>query len=201
MEMWCPDDIGRDSWDWVGPPAWERACFNSPEWGGGSSPVKTEPPQIVLLLLLLNGYMILKEQLLLDGLTLAIFFSLIFVGKMCVFVSRPMNIVTFLRKNGYHPKRVVDFPRERDTFRNKIMEIVEDFASESIFSFSLFLIIFLHFFVFFFFFFIFSFFHFFFFVKFFLYLHFLIFFLFLFSFIFFHFLSFSDFFFSFSFIF
>ena len=28
MEMWSPDDIGRDSWDWVGPPAWERACFN-----------------------------------------------------------------------------------------------------------------------------------------------------------------------------
>ena len=51
MEMWCPDDIGRNSWDWVGPPAWETACFNSPEWGGGSSPVKTEPPQIVLLLL------------------------------------------------------------------------------------------------------------------------------------------------------
>ena len=19
MEMWCPDDLGRDSWDWVGP--------------------------------------------------------------------------------------------------------------------------------------------------------------------------------------
>ena len=52
MEMWCLDDIGRDSWDWVGPPAWARACFNSPEWGGGSSPVKSEPPQIVLLLLL-----------------------------------------------------------------------------------------------------------------------------------------------------
>ena len=60
MEMWCPDDIGRDSWDWVGPTAWRRACFNSPEWGGSSSPVKTEPPQIVLLLLL-NGYNILKE--------------------------------------------------------------------------------------------------------------------------------------------
>ena len=53
MEMWCPDDIGRDSWDWVGPPAWGRACFNSPERGGSPSPVKTEPPQIVLLLLLL----------------------------------------------------------------------------------------------------------------------------------------------------
>ena len=46
MEMWCPDDIGRDSWDWVGPPAWERACFNSPERGGGSSPVKTELPRL-----------------------------------------------------------------------------------------------------------------------------------------------------------
>ena len=52
---------------------------------------------------------------------------------MCVFVSRPMNIVTFLRKNGETPKRVVDFPQERDTLRNKIMEIVEDFACESIF--------------------------------------------------------------------
>ena len=66
----------------------------------------------------------------LDGLTLAIF-SLIFVGKMCVSVSRPMKIVTFLRKNDYPPKRVVDFPRERDTFRNKIMEIVEDFDEKS----------------------------------------------------------------------
>ena len=53
MEMWCPDDTGRDSWDWVGPPAWGRACFNSPEWARGSSPVETEPLQIVLLLLLL----------------------------------------------------------------------------------------------------------------------------------------------------
>ena len=78
----------------------------------------------MLLLLLLNGYIILKEKLLLDGLTLAIFFSFIFVGKMCVFVSRPMKIGTFLRENDYFPKRVVDFPWERDTFRNKIMEIV-----------------------------------------------------------------------------
>ena len=50
---------------------------------------------------------------------------------MCVFVSRPMKIVTFLLKNDYTPKRVVGFPRERDTFRNKIMEIVEDFDEKS----------------------------------------------------------------------
>ena len=42
MEMWCADDIGLDSWDWF------------PEWGGGSSPVKTEPLQIGLLLLSLS---------------------------------------------------------------------------------------------------------------------------------------------------
>ena len=41
------------------------------------------------------------------------FFSLIFVRKMCICVSRPVKIVTFLRENGYTPKRVVDFPRER----------------------------------------------------------------------------------------
>ena len=42
-----------------------------------------------------------------------------------------MKMVTSLRKNGETPKRVVDFPLERDTFRNKIMEIVDDFDEES----------------------------------------------------------------------
>ena len=42
-----------------------------------------------------------------------------------------MKIVTFLKKNGYTPKRVVDFPKERDTFRNKIMEIVEEFDEKN----------------------------------------------------------------------
>ena len=42
-----------------------------------------------------------------------------------------MTIATFLRKNGDSPKRVADFLRERDTFRNKIMEIVEDFDEKS----------------------------------------------------------------------
>ena len=71
-----------------------------------------------------------KSIIFVRGLTLAIFFSLIFVGEVCVCVSRPMKFVTFLLKNGDHPKRVVDFPPERDTFRNKIMEIVEDFDEQ-----------------------------------------------------------------------
>ena len=110
---------------------------------------------------------------------------------MCVFVSRPMKIVTFLRKNDYSPKRVVDFPVERDTFQNKIIEIVEDFDEKSYnnngkswkssrifrvnpffhFSFS-----FHHFYPFFLFLFIFSFFSFFHFFSFFIFCHFFIFF-------------------------
>ena len=39
------------------------------------------------------------------------YFPLIFVCKLCVFVSRPMKIVTFLLKIGETPKRVVDFHR------------------------------------------------------------------------------------------
>ena len=143
MEMWCPDDIGRESWDWVGPPAWVRACFNSPEWRGGSSPVKTEPPQIVLLLLWLllccccgGGGVCCRVEWLYYSKRIIIvrwadlisdFFFDDFRWKNVYFVSRPMKIVTFLLKNDYTPKRVVDFHLERDTFRNKIMEIVNAF--------------------------------------------------------------------------
>ena len=42
-----------------------------------------------------------------------------------------MKIVTFHRKNDYPPKRVVHFPLERDTFRNKFMDVVEDFDEKS----------------------------------------------------------------------
>ena len=132
---------------------------------------------------------------------------------MCVFVSRPMKSVTFLWKNDYTPKRVVDFPRETDTFRNKIMEIVKDFDEKNynnngkpwkssrilrvnpIFHCSfIYFIIFLHFsfflfsffFIFSFFHFFFSFFHFSFIFSFFIFFHFLSF-----SFIFFYFRSFS----------
>ena len=118
-----------------------------------------------------------------------------------------MKFVTFLRKNGETAKRVVDFPLERDTYRNKIIEIVEDFDEKSynnngkplkssrilcvnpnFFIFLSFFIIFLHFFIFFSFFSLFSFFHFFIFFIFFIYCNFS----FLsFSFIFVHFRSFS----------
>ena len=72
-----------------------------------------------------------KRIIIVRGADLSEFLSLIFVGKMCVFVSRPMKIASFLRKNGETPKRVVDFPMERDTFRNKIREIVWDFNEQS----------------------------------------------------------------------
>ena len=42
-----------------------------------------------------------------------------------------MKFVTFFRKNGDPANRVVDFLWERDTFRNKIMEIVQDFDEKS----------------------------------------------------------------------
>ena len=132
-------------------------------------------------------------------------FSSIVVGKMCIFVSRPMKIDTFSVEKRDPPKRVVDFPRERDTFRNKIIEIVEDFDENSYnnnskpwkssrilrvnpsFSFFFLFSLFFHFFIFTFFH-VFYFFHFFnfLFFQFFIFLHFLSF-----SFIFLHFLSFS----------
>ena len=43
-----------------------------------------------------------------------------------------MKIVTSLRKNDYSPKRVFDFPLERDTFRIKLTEIVEDFDEKKL---------------------------------------------------------------------
>ena len=59
-------------------------------------------------------------------------FLLIFVRKMCVFVSRPIKVVTFLRKNGETPKRVVDFPLEkRHILEKKNMEIVRDFDEKN----------------------------------------------------------------------
>ena len=39
-----------------------------------------------------------KRIIIVRGADLSEFVSLIFVSKMCVFVSRPMKIVTFLRK-------------------------------------------------------------------------------------------------------
>ena len=38
-----------------------------------------------------------------------------------------MQLSLFIGKKAVTPKLVVDFLLERDTFRNKIMEIVEDF--------------------------------------------------------------------------
>ena len=51
---------------------------------------------------------------------------------MCVYVSRPVKIVTFPRKNGdTRQDGLLIFSRKKNTFRNKIMEIVKDFACEA----------------------------------------------------------------------
>ena len=103
--------------------------------------------------------------------------------NVCFCLTSNENCHSSLEKRLLLPKRVVDFPRERDTFRNKIMEIVKDFDEKSynnngkpwklsrilrvnpcFFIFLSFFIIFLHFFVFL---------HFFIFFNFFIFLHFL----------------------------
>ena len=61
---------------------------------------------LLLLWLLLCGGVVVVEWLyyskriiIVRSADICEFFSLIFVGKMCVFVPRPMKIDTFLRKN------------------------------------------------------------------------------------------------------
>ena len=54
-----------------------------------------------------------------------------FSSIKCVFCFTSNEIFHFSSEKRVHPKRVVDFHRERDTFRNKIMEIVEDFEEKS----------------------------------------------------------------------
>ena len=80
-----------------------------------------------------------------EGLPLAKIVSLIIVGKMCVFVSRPTGVI-FHRKNGETPEWVVDFLREKTKSENlwkssripsqkklqqQRLEIVEDFSCEA----------------------------------------------------------------------
>ena len=50
---------------------------------------------------------------------------------MCFCFTSNENCHFSSEKNGETAKRVVDFPLERDTFRNKIMEFVEDFDEKS----------------------------------------------------------------------
>ena len=98
--------------------------------------------------------MVFSERIIIvGGADLSEFFSLIFVSKMCVFVSLSL----FFGKSVTPQDGFVDFPQERNTFRNTIMEIVGDFASEAKFLhffivhhcssfFLIFLLLFFHFF-------------------------------------------------------
>ena len=53
-----------------------------------------------------------KRIIIVGGADLSEHFSSMFVCKLRVFVSRPIEIVSFLRTNGDHQKLVVDFRRE-----------------------------------------------------------------------------------------
>ena len=66
----------------------------------------------------------------LDGLTLAIFF-VDFRQRNVYFCFTSNENCHFSSENADTAKRVVDFPLEQDTFRNKTMEIVEDFDERS----------------------------------------------------------------------
>ena len=59
-----------------------------------------------------------KRIIIVRGADLSEKMSSIFVGNMCVFDSRPIEIVT-LRKNGETPNWVVEFLRFKDTFRKQ----------------------------------------------------------------------------------
>ena len=82
MEMWCPDDILGESMLQLPRVEWKLlACQN------GAS-----PDCIIVEWLCCS-----KRTIVVRWADLSDFFSLILVGKMCIFVSRPMKIVTFLR--------------------------------------------------------------------------------------------------------
>ena len=57
---------------------------------------------------------------------------LIFVGEMCVFVSRPIEIVTFPLENGDLPKWVICFFLKKTHIPKKKVEIVVAFIEQQV---------------------------------------------------------------------
>ena len=102
MEMWCPDDIGRIAGIGLGRLLGGEHASTLQSGGGGSSPVKTASPDCIIVVVVVVEWLYYSKRIIIvRWADLSDFFSFIFVGKMCVFVSRPMKIVTFLRKNDY----------------------------------------------------------------------------------------------------
>ena len=68
--------------------------------------LKRSPPDCIIIVVVVVEWLYYSKRIIIvRWADLSDFFSSIFVGKMCVFVSRPMKIVTFLRKNGETAKR------------------------------------------------------------------------------------------------
>ena len=86
---------------------------------------------VVLVVVVLVEWLFYSKRIIIvrGALTLAIFFvdSRRYNVKICFTSNENCH---FSSENGDLPKRVVDFPLERDKFRNKVMEIVEDFACD-----------------------------------------------------------------------
>ena len=64
MEMWCPDEKGRESWDWVGPP-WEHDSTPQRGVDPRGTFASLQHPQIglLVLLLLLSGSLFQKKYI------------------------------------------------------------------------------------------------------------------------------------------
>ena len=65
---------------------------------------------VVVVVVVVVWFIMIKEKLLLEVLTLSEFVRGFSSVKVC-FVSRPMKIVPFPRTNGETPKWIVDFPQ------------------------------------------------------------------------------------------
>ena len=102
MEMWCPDDIGRDSWGWAA--CLGESMLQLPRVGWRLLACKNGASPDCIIVVVVEWLYYSKRIIIVRWADLSDFFVVDFRRKMCIFVSRPMKIVTFLRKKRLPPK-------------------------------------------------------------------------------------------------